>query len=379
HKAFIEHLIDKSGDRFALHNNLVSSYDKWLVKYSGKLEGIICHILENHGKPMHFTEIAEAVRQISPKHEEISDHNVHASIIRYDTVEIVSRGTYGLKSWGMGGYRSVSTAIEELLDASNRPLKRAEVIELLDGQFTEGNITSALGKDTRFISIGEGFYDRPEKWQQRKINDFIDLLPEPVAEFARYLVSKNNCSYKLVLALVFIRGMDSNGAFCISTLKERFFSYYLSRKKKGLVVEADNVTISKINSIEDGFIRSATNKPIDSFLNSIFFIRNNTSILLQSNIVDLLSNTTTHNLLIIILLKAIDDYFLQLSSSLSFSAISDNQTILDNPAFTLNNSYHLEKEPKKLSQVCSYNDDCGDEDDSFSISIKTRDKAKIKI
>ncbi|MBF0203779.1 MAG: hypothetical protein HQK67_05560, partial [Desulfamplus sp.] len=42
HKAFIEHLIDKSGDRFALHNNLVSSYDKWLVKYSGKLEGIIC-------------------------------------------------------------------------------------------------------------------------------------------------------------------------------------------------------------------------------------------------------------------------------------------------------------------------------------------------
>ncbi len=315
-------------------------------------------------------------------------HEENSNIPKKTTI-IIKEPSYSIDE-SLSRKISVSTAIEELIDEQKRPLKRAEIIELLDGQFTEGNITAALGKDTRFISIGEGFYDCPENWQQRNINDFIKLLPEPVAEFARYLVSKNNCSYKLVLALVFIRGMDNNGSFYLPTLKERFFSYYLSRKKKGLVVEADNVTISKIESIEDVFIRSATIEPIKSFIRSMFFIQNSKTILLQRNLVELLSNTTTQHLLIITLLKAIDDYFLQLSPYKSLSgilenpAISNNQPSLKDTESSVHNTHHLEKELKDFTPLDSYNNNDyyivdKEEENSFSISIKTRDKAKIKI
>ena len=354
YRAFIKHLLKKTEETLVMHGDLVFAYDNWVCKYGEKLEDVICQVLATHGSPMHFTALANAVRQLNIKNSEIADHNVHAAIQRYDKIEIINRGTYGLKSWGMGGYRSVSTAIEELLDTSDRPLRRSEIIQRLGGEFSESNITAALAKETRFTSIGEGFYDRPEKWRQRSCQSFIDEFPDPLAKFASYLVSHNKYSYKLVLALLFIRGMDENGSFYMPTLKERFLNYYRVIKKFFLIAEADTAIISQVGTMQDSFIRNATKEPLKSFLNSTFFMQNGSLIVLQPILVSLLSDLSMRDLFILTMLKAINDYFKQITPPLIQSEIT--------------------RKPQAIFDPCDKDDPL-----SSSISIKKKDKGKIKL
>lgn len=354
HRAYIERLVRRTNGKYVIHDDLIMPWNRWLPRHGIKLEDIIVHVLERNDKPMHFSEITSVIKKENLKHWDISDHNVHAAIMRFDVIEIINRGTYGLKSWGLGGYRSVSTAIEELLDAGDRPLRRAEIIQQLDGKFAEGNITAALGTETRFVSVGEGFYDRPESWRQRTILGLIEQLPDPLAEFANFLVSNNNCSYKLVLALVFVRGMEANGSFYLPTLKERFFSFYLNRKKKGLVVEADTAIISRIGEIDGNSIRNnATKEPLKSFLSTPFFLENGSSIYLQGVLFFLLSDRPMRDLFMVIMLKSIDDYFTKLTPAVF------QEVVMPTP-----------------SGIVSVDDDNAA---SPSISIKKKDRGKIRL
>ena len=310
HKAFIEKQI-KDFNGLVLHEDLVLTREKWLEAHCIKLEDVVCHVLESHGEPMHFTEIANYIRKNNPNFKDLSDHNLHAAIIRYDSFKIADRGTYGLASWGLN-YRSVSTAIEEFLDAKGLPQRRQQIIRHLEGEFNDGNITAALMFETRFKSIGDGIYDRQETWQKRTLEEFIRLLPETVAQFARYLTGRNNTSYKLVMAFIFIRSMDDAGAIHLHKLKTMFYNFYLSRHKKGLVVESDSATMHRINELDKNeMIGLACKEPLKSFLGSGYFTKfsqNGRKLRLIDTIVNQLDNAT-RDILLITILKAVDDYF----------------------------------------------------------------------
>jgi len=251
YRAFIEHLVNQGGDGLVLHGDVVLPYDRWLGKSCDDLGKVICHVLGNHGEPMHFREITAAIRQKNQNFSDISDHNVHAATMRYtDNIEIISRGTYGLKHWGLGGYRSISKAIEAVIDNYGLPVRAKFISNKLDGEFSQQHIHTALTSwKTRFQAIGGGFYDRPQNWQKRTCADLIHLLPEPVATFASYLVNRNNTSYKLVMAFIFIRSMDEYGTIYLSNLKQMFYNFYLSRHKKGLVVEVDAALMNRIGEL----------------------------------------------------------------------------------------------------------------------------------
>lgn len=92
HRAFIERLVTESNGRLMLHGDLVLSHDRWQGKYCENLEEVVCHVIENNGEPMHFREIADGVRRGNKKFVDSSDHNVHAAIMRYDSIEIIDRG-----------------------------------------------------------------------------------------------------------------------------------------------------------------------------------------------------------------------------------------------------------------------------------------------
>lgn len=311
HKAFIEKKVNDCNG-FVLHEDLVVSREKWLETYCSKHEDVAQHILECAGRPMHFTEIAELIRRKNSNFKELSDHSLHASLIRYDTFKIVDRGTYGLSSWKINEYRSVSTAIEDFLDARGLPQRRQEIIRHLEGEFKSSNINSALVIETRFKNIGEGIYDRQDNWQKRTVEDFIKLLPEPVAQFARYLTGRNNTSYKLVMAFIFIRSMDETGAIYLHALKTMFYNFYLSRHKKGLVVEAESAIIHRIDELNKNEIMNhSCKKPLESFLASGYFIRfsqNGKKLRLIDALLKQLG-ARTRDILIIAILKAVDDYF----------------------------------------------------------------------
>ena len=326
HKAFIEKMVHDAAGGYQLHGDLVFPQDRWLIRHGARLEDLIVHVLENHGRPMHFSQIAKAIRKENVKHREVADHTVHAAMIRYDSVEIVHRGTYGMKAWGVGGYRSISTAIEDLLDTHDLPLRRSEIINSLAGEFSEGNISAALhNRDSRFVCIGEGFYERPERWRQRSVSKLIKLLPDALANLAEFVTTNNDCSYKLVLALVFIRGMDHKGVYYLPILKERFFNFYLSRHKKGAVVEAENVLMRRIGEQDAAEIRSkAIEEPMRSFLNSGFWSHKFSSLHLKESLVAQLVNPAVHSLLLITLLKDIDDYFAMISPQLPLYTMTDS-------------------------------------------------------
>lgn len=311
HKAFIEKIVADSGGEYRLHGDLVFPQDRWLIRHGDRLAELIVHVLENNGKPMHFSEIAAAIRKENIKHREISDRNVHAAMTRDDSIEIIQRGTYGLKTWGAGGYQSVSTAIEKLLDAHELPMRRSEIIKQLEGEFSDSNVSAALHNwGSRFVGIGEGFYDRPERWRDRSVSSLIELLPEALANLTRYLTTNNNCSYKLVLALVFIRGMDDRGAYHLPVLKDRFYNFYLGRHRNGAMVEAENILMRRIAELDAAEVKNkAIRRPLESLLVSGFWKQEFSSLYLQKPLVVLLADPVVYDLLLITLLKGIDDYF----------------------------------------------------------------------
>lgn len=310
HKAFIEQQV-KDFNGLILHENLVLTREKWLETHCAKLEDVVCHVLESHGEPMHFTKIANQIRKKNLNFREMSDHNLHAAIIRYNSFKIADRGTYGLASWGLT-YRSVSTAIEEFLDAKGLPQRRQQIIQHLDGEFNDGNITAGLMFETRFKSLGDGIYDRQETWQKRTLEEFIRLLPETVDQFAHYITSRNNTSYKLVMAFIFIRSMDDDGSIYLHKLKTMFYNFYLSRHKKGLVVESDAATMHRIDELDKNeMIGLACKEPLKSFLGSGYFTKlsqNGRKLRLIDTIVNRLDDAT-RDILLIAILKAVDDYF----------------------------------------------------------------------
>lgn len=313
HNAFVEQLIDQAEGRFICHGEVVLSRNNWLEKYCNSLEDVACHILESHGKPMHFSEIASQVRSKNQNFSELSDHNLHAAIIRYDKIKIVSRGTYGLKSWDLSSYRSVSSAIEEFIDAEGLPQRRQAIIQHLEGEFTEGNITAALSTETRFRNIGDGIYDRQENWQKRTLDELIKLLPDSVEKFAQYLKGKNNTSYKLVMAFIFIRSMDEEGSIYLSKLKDMFYNFYLSRYKKGLAVEVGSAAMSRIGELSGNDVKNRTcQEPLKSFQSSSYFVRysqNGRKLKLTDTVFSKLHSIPVRDILFIVILKAIDNYY----------------------------------------------------------------------
>lgn len=364
--AFIERLIEKDDGMLILHNDVVLPYETWREKYSGKLEDVACQLLENHGSPMHFSQLANDIRQANKHFKEISDRNVHASILRYDSIELVNRGTYGLKSWDLGGYRSVSTAVEQLIDEKGLPQKKLDIVNALHGEFSEHNITAALSFETRFTSIGDGFYDRPQNWRKRTCEGLIKLLPEPLADLANYLVSHNNTSYKLVMAFIFIRSMDEDGSIDLHKLKDMFYNYYRSRHKRGLLVELDSSVISRINELSPAEMKNkATRRPLESFLHTDFFqvySQNGTRLELAEHLVSTLQEDKTRNTLLIAILKAIEDYFLKIAPArYSFVAPTSPQ-ILESRLAVNQHKPEAKAEPH-----------------SSSISIKKKRRGKIKL
>lgn len=201
-----------------------------------------------------------------------------------------------------------------MIEEKGLPQKRADILEYLDGEFSEGNITSALCKETRFVKVGSGFYDTVEQWPKRSCDGLIDLLPDKeTVAFARYLISRNNSSYKLVMAFIFVRSMDDKGGIYLYKLKEMFYNFYLSRYKNGLVVEKESTVMSRIDQLPASEVKNkASIKPLENFQNSAFFeitSDNGRKLNCTELLVVQLGNHAVRSVMLILLLKAIDLYF----------------------------------------------------------------------
>ncbi len=115
-------------------------------------------ILKNNGKPMHFTEIADKINQISFDKKTANAATVHNELILDDKYILVGRGLYGLKEWGYEK-GTVADIIANIL-AEGKTLSREEIIEKVLAQrlVRKATINLALMNKNKFERIEGGKY-----------------------------------------------------------------------------------------------------------------------------------------------------------------------------------------------------------------------------
>jgi len=115
-------------------------------------------VLKNHGKALHFTEIADMINQVKFDNKKANAATVHNELILDTSYVLVGRGLYGLKEWG---YKkgTVTDVIEDVLNEAEKALDRDEVIKrvLEKREVKKATIILALMNKDKFDRVETGY------------------------------------------------------------------------------------------------------------------------------------------------------------------------------------------------------------------------------
>lgn len=84
-------------------------------------------ILRKQGKPMHFSEIASAIKESNFKRRNVTTQAIHNELIKDSRFVLVGRGIYGLSEWGYSK-GTVADVIASILREES-PLHRDEIVK----------------------------------------------------------------------------------------------------------------------------------------------------------------------------------------------------------------------------------------------------------
>lgn len=116
-------------------------------------------ILRRSGKPMHFTEIADAINQASFDHKTAYPATIHNELILDPRYVLVGRGIYALKEWG---YQpgTVIDIVTEILQKSPNPLTKEEIMDkvLEQRMVRKSTILLALANRQKIKRLPNGTY-----------------------------------------------------------------------------------------------------------------------------------------------------------------------------------------------------------------------------
>ncbi len=100
---------------------------KWPMVNPKNIRDKIYVILHDVGKPMHFSEIADAIKKSDFKRKDVTTQAIHNELIKDKRFVLIGRGIYALREWG---YKkgTVSDVIAEVLKKEGGPLHRDEIV-----------------------------------------------------------------------------------------------------------------------------------------------------------------------------------------------------------------------------------------------------------
>jgi len=117
-------------------------------------------IMSEHGKPMHFGEIADAIAKSDFKRNTVTRQAIHNELIKDSRFILVGRGLYGLGDWG---YKdgTLSEIITGILKEAGGPLHREEIIRrvLKQRHIREATILLTLQNNKDFKRVSKAQYD----------------------------------------------------------------------------------------------------------------------------------------------------------------------------------------------------------------------------
>ena len=116
-------------------------------------------VLKKQGKPMHFTDIMQAITADFPERKRVTPQASHNELIRHDQFVLVGRGLYGLSEWGLAA-GTVCDLIRSVLVENGGEMKRQEIIRkvLEKREVRLGTISLSLQKYPFFKRVGRAVY-----------------------------------------------------------------------------------------------------------------------------------------------------------------------------------------------------------------------------
>lgn len=114
-------------------------------------------VLHQHGSPMHFREIAQAISDKFQKPVHVA--TTHNTLISDGRFVLIGRGLYGLKEWGyMAG--TARDVIMRVMKKANRPLLRHEIVDLVSKErhLKQNTIVVNLHNSQYFKKDDRGYY-----------------------------------------------------------------------------------------------------------------------------------------------------------------------------------------------------------------------------
>ena len=144
--------------------SLASLKDNWgLIKWPTvnpkNIRDKIYVILSDHGKPLHFSEIANAIKDSSFKRRDVTTQAIHNELIKDKRFVLIGRGIYALNDWGFSR-GTVSDIIADILKEADEPLHRDEIVKrvLKSRQVKETTILLNLQSKPQFKRVAKATY-----------------------------------------------------------------------------------------------------------------------------------------------------------------------------------------------------------------------------
>jgi DNA-directed RNA polymerase delta subunit len=136
---------------------------KWPTVNPKNIRDKIYVILADNGKPMHFSEIAKAIKDSSFKRKDVTTQAIHNELIKDKRFVLIGRGIYALDSWGYSR-GTVSDIIASILANAGEPLHRDEIVKevLKSRQVKETTILLNLQSKPQFKRVSKATYKLAE-------------------------------------------------------------------------------------------------------------------------------------------------------------------------------------------------------------------------
>jgi hypothetical protein len=137
---------------------------KWPTVNPKNIRDKIYVILQENGKPMHFSDIAKAIKDSDFKRKDVTTQAIHNELIKDKRFVLIGRGIYALNEWG---YKkgTVADIITEVLKKADEPLHRDEIVKrvLKDRHVKETTILLNLQSKPEFKRVAKATYALAEK------------------------------------------------------------------------------------------------------------------------------------------------------------------------------------------------------------------------
>jgi DNA-binding CsgD family transcriptional regulator len=148
----------------SVSKNLASLNNRWgLVKWPmvnpKNIRDKIYVILFEGGKPLHFSEISNAIKESDFKRRDVTTQAIHNELIKDGRFVLIGRGIYALKEWGYNK-GTVADVIAKVLKKEDGPLHRDEIVKrvLKSRQVKETTILLNLQGKPQFKRVAKATY-----------------------------------------------------------------------------------------------------------------------------------------------------------------------------------------------------------------------------